>query len=132
MAPMMLVGVVLAYGLIAGLAGCLLVMSNATWQAEDHDLYWRIAHQKPPPLQTKDSVKDVRGKLTSLLTERSTAAFGVKAKYHPAKAVGSGHHLETALIRGIMAPTQYYCFERQSVAEARSIMRRHDLQYLPS
>jgi CBS-domain-containing membrane protein len=30
-----------------------------------------------------------------------------------------------------MLEKAYYCFENQSVDEAREIMREHDLQYLP-
>jgi CBS domain-containing protein len=39
---------------------------------------------------------------------------------------------ETTLVREIMVKKKvYYCFENQSLDEAREIMREHHLQYLP-
>jgi CBS domain-containing protein len=47
------------------------------------------------------------------------------------KAAGFGHDPETALVREIMLKKAYYCFENQSVDEAREIMCEHHLDYLP-
>ena len=55
----------------------------------------------------------------------------VEGKYPERKAAGFGHDPETTLVREIMATKTYYCFEHQSVDEARETMREHHLQYLP-
>ena len=38
---------------------------------------------------------------------------------------------ETTLVRGSMVKKMYYCFEDQSLEEARELMRRHHLLHLP-
>jgi CBS-domain-containing membrane protein len=55
----------------------------------------------------------------------------VEGKYPERKAAGFGHDPATALVRGIMVKKAYYCFENQSLDEAREIMREHHLEYLP-
>ena len=55
----------------------------------------------------------------------------MEGKYPERKAAGFGHDPETTLVRAIMVKKAYYCFENQSVDEAREIMCEHHLQYLP-
>jgi CBS domain-containing protein len=75
--------------------------------------------------------------MRSLDTNRLPVASGdhlvgaVEGKYPERKAAGFGHDPETALVRGIMVKKAYYCFENQSVDEAREIMCEHHLEYLP-
>jgi CBS domain-containing protein len=94
------------------------------------------AHEEPKPLQAGSSVEEAGEKIRSLQTDRLPVASGdrlvgtVKGKYPERKAAGFGHDPETTLVREIMARKTYYCFEHQSVDEARGIMREHHLQYL--
>jgi CBS domain-containing protein len=55
----------------------------------------------------------------------------VEGKHPERKAAGFGHDPETALVREIMVKKAFYCFENQSVDEAREIMCEHHLDYLP-
>jgi CBS domain-containing protein len=55
----------------------------------------------------------------------------IKGKYPERKAAGFGHDPETTPVRGIMAQKAHYCFEDQSIREAREIMRDHHVEYLP-
>lgn len=93
--------------------------------------------EKPKPLQARTSVKDAGEKIRSLQTDRLAVASGdrligtVKGKYPERRAAGFGHDPETTLVREIMVKEAYYCFENQSLDEAREIMRKHHLQYLP-
>jgi CBS domain-containing protein len=95
------------------------------------------AHEEPKPLQAGSSVEEAGEKIRSLQTDRLPVASGdrlvgaVKGKYPERKAAGFGHDPETTLVGEIMARKTYYCFEHQSVDEARGIMREHHLQYLP-
>ena len=49
----------------------------------------------------------------------------VEGKYPERAAAAHGHDPKTTLVRGSMAKKMYYCFEDQSLEEAREIMRRH-------
>jgi CBS domain-containing protein len=75
--------------------------------------------------------------MRSLDTNRLPVASGdhlvgaVEGKYPERKAAGFGHDPETTLVRAIMVKKAYYCFENQSLDEAREIMCEHHLQYLP-
>ena len=96
-----------------------------------------VACQEPRPLQAKSSLKEAGEKMRSLDTNRLPVASGeylvgaVEGNHPERKAVGFGHDPETALVRGIMVQKAYYCFENQSLDEAREIMREHHLDYLP-
>jgi len=96
-----------------------------------------VACQEPKPLQAKSSLKEAGEKMRSLDTNRLPVASGdhlvgaVEGKYPERKAAGFGHDPETALVRAIMVKKAYYCFENQSVDEAREIMCEHHLEYLP-
>jgi CBS domain-containing protein len=95
-----------------------------------------VACQEPKPLQEKSSLKEA-GEMRSLDTNRLPVASGeylvgaVEGNHPERKAAGFGHDPETALVRGIMVKKAYYCFENQSVDEAREIMCEHHLEYLP-
>jgi hypothetical protein len=99
----------------AGIAG-----GSDKWGLEDQAQYEHfnprvktvreVYRKEPTPPQTKDSS----------LTESKS----------PPKAAVSDDLGETKLVHGVMEKTAYYCFENQSVDEARKIMREHDLQYL--
>ena len=75
--------------------------------------------------------------MRSLHTNRLPVASGdhlvgaVEGNYPERKAAAFGHDPETTLVRGIMVKKAYYCFENQSLDEAREIMREHHLEYLP-
>jgi CBS domain-containing protein len=75
--------------------------------------------------------------MRSLDTNRLPVASGdhlvgaVEGKYPERKAAGFGHDPETTLVRAIMVKKAYYCFENQSLDEAREIMCEHHLEYLP-
>jgi CBS domain-containing protein len=96
-----------------------------------------VACQEPKPLQEKSSLKDAGEKMRALDTNRLPVASGdelvgaMEGKYPERKAAGFGHDPETALVRGIMVKKAYYCFENQSLDEARKIMQEHHLEYLP-
>jgi CBS domain-containing protein len=96
-----------------------------------------VAYQEPRPLQAKSSLKEAGEKMRSLDTNRLPVASGeylvgaVEGNHPERKAAGFGHDPETTLVRGIMVKKAYYCFENQSLDEAREIMREHHLDYLP-
>jgi CBS domain-containing protein len=96
-----------------------------------------VASDEPKPLQDKNSLKEAGEKMRSLNAELLPVASGdrlvgaVEGKFPERKAAGFGHDPETTLVREIMAQKAYYCFENQSLDEARAIMREHHLQYLP-
>ena len=96
-----------------------------------------VVSDKPKPLQEKSSLKEAGEKMRSLHADRLPVASGdrlvgaVEGKYPERKAAGFGHDPETTSVRGIMSKKAYYCFENQSLDEAREIMREHHLQYLP-
>jgi CBS domain-containing protein len=96
-----------------------------------------VTSDKPKPLQEKSSLKEAGEKIRSLHVNRLPVASGdrlvgdVEGEYPERKAAGFGHDPETTSVRGIMSKKTYFCFENQSVGEAREIMREHHLQYLP-
>jgi CBS domain-containing protein len=96
-----------------------------------------VACQEPKPLQAESSLKEAGEKMRSLDTNRLRVASGdrlvgaVEGKYPERKAASFGHDPETARVRGIMVEKAYYCFENQSLDEAREIMCDHHLDYLP-
>jgi CBS domain-containing protein len=96
-----------------------------------------VASDKLRPLQEKSSVKEAGEHMRSLRAERLPVASGdrlvgaVEGKYPERKAAGFGHDPETTLVREIMAREAHYCFENQRLDEAREIMRKYSLKYLP-
>ena len=55
----------------------------------------------------------------------------MEGKFPERTAAGFGHDPKTALVREIMVKKAYYCFENQSLDQAREIMCEHHLDYLP-
>jgi CBS domain-containing protein len=96
-----------------------------------------VASDKPKPLQEKSSLKEAGEKMRSLRADNLPVASGdhlvgaVEGQYPERKAAGFGHDPETTLVREIMVKEACYCFENQSLDEAREIMRVHRLKYLP-
>ena len=96
-----------------------------------------VASDKPKPLQEKSSLKEAGERMRSLAADSLPVASGdqlvgaVKGQYPERRAAGFGHDPETTLVREIMVKEAYYCFENQSLDEAREIMRTHRLKYLP-
>jgi CBS domain-containing protein len=96
-----------------------------------------LASEKPKPLQEESTVQEAGEKMRSLQTERFPVAAGdrlvgtVEGKYPERAAAAHGHDPRTTLVRGSMAKKMYYCFEDQSLEEARELMRRHELFHLP-
>jgi CBS domain-containing protein len=96
-----------------------------------------LASKEPRPLQEKNTVKEAGETMRSLQEDRFPVAAGerlvgtVEGKYPERAAAGHGHDPETTLVRGSMVKKLYYCFENQSLQEAREIMRRNHLLHLP-
>jgi CBS domain-containing protein len=96
-----------------------------------------VASDEPKPLQEECSVKEAGEKMRSLKTDKFPVASGdrlvgtVVDKYSDRKAAGFGHDPAATPVHGIMAKQAHYCFEHQSVEEARNIMRKHHLRHLP-
>ena len=96
-----------------------------------------VAHDEPKPLQAGGSAKEAGERMITLGTNRLPVEsdhrlVGAVEGNHPElQAAGFGHDPEAARVSGIMVKKAYYCFEHQSVDEAREIMREHHLQYLP-
>ena len=96
-----------------------------------------VARDEPKPLQAGDPVKEAGERMKALETDRLPVEsdhrlVGAVEGNHPERESGGfGHDPETSLVRGIMVKKAYYCFEHQSVDEARETMREHNLQYLP-
>jgi CBS domain-containing protein len=96
-----------------------------------------VASDEPKPLQEKSSIKEAGEKMRSLKTDKFPVASGDRLvgtmvdKYSDRKAASFGHDPATTAIQGIMAEQKHYCFEHQSVDEARELMRRHRLRHLP-
>jgi CBS domain-containing protein len=96
-----------------------------------------LACEDPKPLQEKSTVKQAGETMRSLQTESFPVAAGdhlvgtVEGEYPERTAAAHGHDPATTLVRGSMAKKMYYCFEDQSLEEAREIMRRNHLLHLP-
>jgi CBS domain-containing protein len=96
-----------------------------------------LACEKPKPLQEKSTVQEAGETMRSLQAERFPVAAGdrlvgtVEGKYPERAAAAHGHDPQTTLVRGSMVKKMYYCFEEQSLQEARELMRRHHLFHLP-
>lgn len=88
-------------------------------------------------MQEKNTVKEAGETMRSLQEDRFPVAAGerlvgtVEGKYPEREAAGHGHDPETTLVRGSMVKKLYYCFENQSLQEAREIMRHNHLLHLP-
>jgi CBS domain-containing protein len=96
-----------------------------------------LASKEPKPLQEKSTVKEAGETMRSLQTNRFPVAAGerlvgtIEGKYPERAVAAHGHDPETTLVRGSMIQKLYYCFENQSLEEAREIMRRNHLLHLP-
>jgi CBS domain-containing protein len=96
-----------------------------------------LACDEPKPLQEKSTLKEAGETMRSLQTDCFPVAAGdrlvgtVEGSYPERRAAGHGHDPETTLVRGSMVKKMYYCFEDQSLEEAREIMRRNHLLHLP-
>jgi CBS domain-containing protein len=93
--------------------------------------------KKPKPLQEKATLQEAGETMRSLQAERYPVAAGdrlvgtVEGKYPERQAAAHGHDPQTTLVRGSMVKKMYYCFEDQSLEEARELMRRNHLLHLP-
>lgn len=82
-------------------------------------------------------MREASEKMRSLKTDELPVASGdllvgtVVGKDSDRKAAGFGHDPATTPVQGIMAKQRHYCFEEQSVDEARAIMLRYQLKHLP-
>ena len=96
-----------------------------------------VACEEPKLLQVKSSLQEAGEKIRSLNTHRLPVASGdqlvgaVEGKYPERTATSFGHDPKTAIVREIMVKKTYFCFENQSLDEAREIMCDHHLDYLP-
>ena len=96
-----------------------------------------VACKEPKLLQEESSLEEAGEKIRSLETNRLPVASGdhlvgaVEGKYPERTATSFGHDPKTAIVREIMVKKTYFCFENQSLDEAREIMRDHHLDYLP-
>jgi CBS domain-containing protein len=96
-----------------------------------------VARAEPKLLQEKSSLEEAGEKMRSLNTHRLPVASGdqlvgaVEGKYPERTATSFGHDPKTAIVREIMVKKTYFCFENQSLGEAREIMCDHHLDYLP-
>ena len=96
-----------------------------------------VARAEPKLLQEKSSLEEAGEKIRSLNTHRLPVASGdrlvgaVEGKYPERMATNFGHDPKTAIVREIMVKKTYFCFENQSLDEAREIMCDHHLDYLP-
>ena len=96
-----------------------------------------VARAEPKLLQEKSSLQEAGEKIRSLNTHRLPVASGdqlvgaVEGKYPERTATSFGHDPKTAIVREIMVKKTYFCFENQSLDEAREIMCDHHLDYLP-
>ena len=96
-----------------------------------------VARAEPKLLQEKSSLQEAGEKIRSLNTHRLPVASGdrlvgaVEGKYPERTATNFGHDPKTAIVREIMVKKTYFCFENQSLDEAREIMGDHHLDYLP-
>jgi CBS domain-containing protein len=96
-----------------------------------------VARAEPKLLQEKSSLEEAGEKIRSLNTHRLPVASGdrlvgaVEGKYPERTATSFGHDPKTAIVREIMVKKTYFCFENQSLDEAREIMCDNHLDYLP-
>ena len=96
-----------------------------------------VACEEPKLLQEKSSLEEAGEKIRSLKTHRLPVASGdhlvgaVEGEYPERTATAFGHDPKTAIVREIMVKKTYFCFENQSLDEAREIMCEHHLDYLP-
>ena len=84
-----------------------------------------VAREEPKLLQEKSSLKEAGEKIRSLNTNRLPVASGdhlvgaVEGRYPERTAASFGHDPKTAIVREIMVKKTYFCFENQSLDEAR-------------
>jgi CBS domain-containing protein len=96
-----------------------------------------VACEEPKLLQEKSSLEEAGEKIRSLNTNRWPVASGdrlvgaVEGRYPERTATSFGHDPKTAIVREIMVKKTQFCFENQSLDEAREIMCDHHLDYLP-
>ena len=96
-----------------------------------------LASEKPKPLQEESTLQEAGETMRSLQAESFPVAAGdrlvgtVEGKYPERAAAAHGHDPQTTLVRGSMVKQMHYCFEEQSLAEVRDLMRRHHLFHLP-
>lgn len=95
-----------------------------------------VATKKHQPLQTDASVREAGEKMRELETEKFPVASGdklvgtVEGKYPDRKVAGFGHDPANTRVGENMTRRKFYCFEHQTVEEARQIMRKNGLQHL--
>jgi len=82
-------------------------------------------------------VREAGEKMRSLQAEKFPVAAGnkltgmVEGKFPDRKAAGFGHDPSHVSISQHMTRKKLFCFEDQTIEEAKAIMREHALEHLP-
>lgn len=96
-----------------------------------------LACEEPKPLQQETSVREAGEKMRSLSAEKFPVAAGdtlvgtVEGRFPDRKVAGFGHDPSAIQVGESMSSEKFYCYEHQTVEEARKIMRENGLQHLP-
>lgn len=96
-----------------------------------------LAGEEPKALQQESSVREAGEKMRTLSTEKFPVASGdtlvgtVEGKFPDRKAAGFGHDPSATKVGENMSREKFFCYEHQTVEEARAIMRKNGLQHLP-
>lgn len=95
-----------------------------------------IATRGPHPLQKENSVREAGEKMRVLETEKFPVAAGdklvgtVEGKFPDRQAAAFGHDPATTTVGENMTKQKFYCYEHQSIQEAREFMLKNGLQHL--
>lgn len=96
-----------------------------------------MADPELKPLPPGSSLNQAGMRMRTLKTEKfPVAAKGkligtLEGKFPDRKVAGFGHDPSITCVGESMTKETFYCFENQTVEEARKIMRDNGLQYLP-
>lgn len=96
-----------------------------------------VALKKHRALQTENSVQEAGEKMRALEAEKFPVAAGdilvgtVEGKFPDRKVAGFGHDPARTRVSENMTRHKFYCFEHQTLEEAREIMRENGLRHLP-
>jgi CBS domain-containing protein len=96
-----------------------------------------VGLKKHQALQTGNSLQEAGEKMRSLHAEKFPVATGdklvgtVEGRYPDRQAAKFGHDPAGTRVAESMTRRTFYCFEHQTVEEARAIMRENGLRHLP-
>lgn len=96
-----------------------------------------VALKKHHALQTENTVQEAGEKMRALKTEKFPVAAGdklvgtVEGKFPDRTVAGFGHDPAKTRVSENMTRRKFYCFEHQTLEEARHIMRDNGLKHLP-